>query len=331
MVDIEIYSDEIIEPYDFKNKRRRFLGIACLFIPVNERENLIRDLLNLRCIKNKSWRFDNNNCRMNNECNSNYHQTNNCEIHHINIRNSRAKFALRKISRRWIDYFCDRNMRNVPLKYNIIFIDLEKLHIKDFGKDKNLMNIYNKFFRTAINYGLKAFFNNERVNVKRVYHDNGSMKCHQHFPLLNLNKLNEELNGNYQIENCEIEFVESDHKYYIPHNLDMAKKAQIIQMTDLILGLVTQNIYYLSDDSLRKENAMLIRGGVSSIIRNRFNRNKSYYGNQNISFFPEISVETTVLSNLEGEHVNLGRLGKFHYNKEIEMPDLNQKSLSKWT
>ncbi len=45
------------------------------------------------------------------------------------------------------------------------------MDISKFGTKKIHENMYNKFFRTTINYGLKSFFENKKVIVENVFHD----------------------------------------------------------------------------------------------------------------------------------------------------------------
>jgi len=329
MVEIEIFADEIIQPYDYNRDRVRILGIGCLFIPLDQKEKLIRDLLNFRCIKNSKWHIHRKDCNQPNGCKKEYHNFNDTEIHHVELREGHASFAKKKISKKWLQYIKSR-YSNSPIKFNILFIDLDKLHISDFGEKAVYLNMYNKFFRTVIKYGVKTFFKNQKVSIKKVFHDDGSMKSHPHFPLNNLSRLNGELEFGNKIKDTEIKFLNSDHKYYLTENVEDVKNSNLIQLIDLILGVVSQNIFYLSNDFLKKENAMILRRYINSIIFENSDRNKPHYGHQNIAFFPDRRSNKQIFDNLDGNTISVGRFGRFHYNVIMKMPDINQESLAKW-
>jgi hypothetical protein len=191
--EIEIYADEIRLPRDFKNQTRNIIGIGCLFVPLSKRNDLLSRLTNSRCLNetNKEWIWDNKQCpfsiNMGGRCKEQWHQQNMCEIHHYDLKSSRSSNSQKKISKKWIHYLLENNKeRRDEVYFHILFIDLDNLDIDKFGTQKIHENIYNRFFRTAINYGIKAFFSNKQVVVKKVYHDKGNMELHKYFPYLNL-------------------------------------------------------------------------------------------------------------------------------------------------
>ena len=60
--------------------------------------------------------------------------------------------------------------------FNILYIDLKKLNFNIFGIDKDTTNIYNRFFRTAILYGLNTYFKDEKLVINEIFHDNADEK-----------------------------------------------------------------------------------------------------------------------------------------------------------
>lgn len=295
-------------------------------------------LTNLRCLFNKSkeWVWNHSDCPFSKECKKTWHEQNNTEIHHEKIRSARANKSIIDISKRWLELLIEANKNGEELIYfNLLYIDLDMLNIEKFGTEKIHENIYNRFFRTLINYGVKAFFNEYyKVVVKTVYHDEGSMEHHEYFPFLNLDKLSDNIGEKISVENTTIQFLNSDHRHYQSTGDDFYKESQLIQFIDLILGSATQNIFYLSNDELKKKMAMIIRPLVSRLLNDPKNKNSSYnyYKKQKISMFPKFPIEKTEIytQTLNDDLVKEYLRGQFYTDKNLEMPpfDESQKSLN---
>jgi hypothetical protein len=336
-IEIEIFADEIICPIDFNNNTRNILGICCFFIPVNTKQEIVNQLLRKRCINsdNLKWNYEFDACLNKTNCKESWHKSNDCEIHNQNIRSSRASNSLKTISKKWIKYFIEKNRAEKSIRFNILFIELDKMDISKFGESKIHENMYNKFFRTVINYGVKSFFNNSKVLVKNVYHDKGSMEKHAYFPYLNLYKLNDEIPEVAIFENKDIIFVDSNHKNYVPHKKEYYSESHLIQFVDLILGNISQCLFNLSNDNLKKENATLLHPLVERLI----NKSRDYYSSwhytdrQNISLFPKSEGNNfkNKCFDLNGNLVD-DFIKEFHKDKTLKMPFYNpeQESLSKF-
>jgi hypothetical protein len=334
-VEIEIFADEIICPIDFNNKTRNILGICCFFIPVNTKKEIVNQLLRRRCLNlsNVNWNYDFNNCPNKKNCKEEWHKSNDCEIHNQNIRSARASNSLKTISKEWIKYFIEKNKAGKSIRFNILFIELDKMDISKFGDSKIHENMYNKFFRTTINYGLKSFFNNSKVIVKNVFHDKGSMEKHSYFPYLNLHKLEDEIPEVATFENKNIIFTDSNHKNYSWESKSLYNESNLIQFVDLILGNISQCLFNLSNDRLKKENASLIYPLVERLITKSKNYNSSwnYINKQNISLFPKSKGDEfkTKCLDLNGNLVK-DFFKEFHKEKRLEMSfyDPKQQLLS---
>jgi hypothetical protein len=335
-LELEVFADEIVIPRDYLNQKKNFIALGVLFVPTKDRNNFIKDLSNNRCLfeKSKKWVWLHNNCPFSDECKSSWHDSNNSEIHHQKIRKARTPRALMEVSKNWLKFLVQNNKSGTyPIYFNLLYIDLDKLEIDNFGQDKIHENIYNKFFRTVLSYGIKAYFPNEKVVIKNVYHDKGSMEFHSYFPHLNLQKLTETLDDGTGVLNQEICFVDSDHRKYLNSEEKLHEESNFIQLIDLILGSFTQNIYFLSDDCLKKELAMIIRPLVSRLIKNPNNKNSSYHycGNQKISFYPKFLLPESKekVRNLKGNLIEEHKRGQFHTDMNLEMPayDKEQNSL----
>jgi hypothetical protein len=342
-LNIEIYADEIILPTDFNSETKNIIGIACLFVPLSIKEKLFSELVNNRCLFEESnqWCWKYQECSFSQikggQCKEDWHIQNMCEVHHSELRNN-SSHSKKSISRNWLYYLMFNNKKNLKqIYFNILYVDLNKLRVNLFGDEKTHENIYNKFFRTVLDYGIKSYFPNKRVVVKNVFHDEGHMVNHHYFPHFNLKKLNVSLEDNTSIENTSIQFIDSDHRKYLKNEYESVKASHFVQLIDLILGAISQNIFYLSNDSFKKEIAMIIRPLVERLLKNPYNINSSYnYCKcQHISFFPEHSIDEAenILTNLSYKEIRSINRNNFYSNRKIEMPPYNphQKTLDMWS
>jgi hypothetical protein len=343
IVELEIYADEIITPRNFNGTTKNWLGIGCLFVPLSKKKNILSNLVNSRCLfkANDNWVWDYSSCPFSSNnggtCKEQWHQQNMmCEIHHHELKSSRSSNSQKGIAKKWIDFLLQNGRRNRgDIYFNILFIDLDRLQISCFGNEKVHENIYNRFFRTVIEYGLKSFFADKKVIIRKVFHDKGSVEHHTYFPYYNLHKLDLKLNSEIEICDKEVMFVDSDHRSYLMKNDGLLEESHLIQFMDLILGSIAQNMFYLSEDSLKKEIAMLIRPLLEQLLKfptdlqNRYH----YHHKQHVAFFPMHRIEdaTYVLTNFSNEESEIYRTN-FYTDREMEMPTNRpqQQSLSVW-
>lgn len=341
-VELEIYADEIITPKNFTGVTKNWMGIGCLFVPLARKESILSNLINSRCLfeGNKCWVWDYNSCPFSTtkggKCKESWHTLNMCEIHHHELKKSRSSNSQKEISKRWINYLIQNGKKDRgDIYFNILYVDLDTLEIKNFGNEKVHENIYNRFFRTVIDYGVKSFFADKKVSIQKVSHDKGSMENHDYFPYLNLKKLDLNLGKNANIVDKEVAFIDSDHRNYSLKNSDLIEASHMIQFVDLILGSITQNIFYLSEDIVKKELAMLIRPLVDSLLKfpNDNNSCYHYYQRQHVSFFPLNYIEDAkyVLTNFSNQESEIYRKN-FYTTRKIEMPAYSpqQKNLFMW-
>ncbi|HEC77383.1 MAG TPA: hypothetical protein ENI33_09060 [Thermoplasmatales archaeon] len=329
-VEIKIYADEQTNP--------NFICLGVLFLPIDKRKKLLQHLINIRCLFKKSnkWYWNYSDCPFKNECREEWHKLNNSEIHWKDLRDSRSSAAIKRISKNWLEFLIKNNKRDMGLIYfNLLYIELDKLDISRFGSKKEHENIYNKFFRTNLLYGIKTFFGNfSKVIIKRVYHDEASVRKHKYFPYLNLKKL-EGLNyDKITVEDYNVKFLNSDHRTYLNGNRNFVDDCQLLQFIDLIIGATTQNIFYLSNDIFKKELAMIIRPLVERLLERPKNKNSSYhyYKKQHIGVFPKYKIDRAVkkMYRLNGTLMETFSKDLFYTNKKLKMPEFDpqQKTLS---
>lgn len=162
------------------------------------------------------------------------------------------------------------------------------------------------------------------------------MENHGYFPFLNLMKLDLNLGKYALIEDKDVAFIDSDHKNYLKGNNNLLEESHFIQLIDLFIGSIAQNIFYLSEDRLKKELAMLVRPLVKRLLESPNNPNSSYhyYKKQHISFFPKYSVEdaTYFLGSLSHEQFEKYKEDNIYTNRKMEMPsyDPHQTDFSQW-
>lgn len=332
-IELELYFDEITEMIDFQNKKYNFLCIGGLFVPVKEKNNLLRALLNNRCLfdPQQPWVWNHSECPLNKTCKYEWHESNNCEIHHQEIKKTGATKAKIKIASRWLEYLIAHNKAGKSqIYFNVLYIDMNKLDLKSFGNEKTDENIYNRFFRSVISCAVKSFFADYKVTITKVYHDKSPLKDHKYFPDLNLIKLDDLNIPNLTIIDKKIHFIDSDHKKEV-----LTKESNLVQFIDLIIGSINQNIFYLSNDEIRKKLAYIIRPLVERMIKSPRNKKSSYnYAyKQYVSFFPKSRLNKKMIKVLDGTKLaKLDLNSEYYQPKKLKMPPFipDADTLNKW-
>ncbi len=292
--EIEIFFDEI-EP----EKNCNYLIIGALFLKTKDKKEIINSLINFRLNKNNEI------CTLSNT-----------EVHFNKIRESRSSHRQKEISKCWLNFF----INDSRLMSAHLYIDMNKLDISFFGNENVKTNIYNKFFRTIINYGLKCFFKSyDAIKIKNIFYDKkGDLERHSFFNNFNFDKLKYETKDNVELLG-KIIFVDSDHKIEVNY----PNESHLIQLIDLILGAIRQNIFCVSQDKLKN--------GLSRIIRPELNKLKKEYWclkYLKVSFFPKNEIKSVI--DLENNDT-YERKDEFYslMNMELKMPS-QATTLEKW-
>lgn len=331
-ISVNIYADE---QTNLKYDGHNFLGIATLFIPEKQKPQVIRDLLNLRCLNkanHSGWHWEYENCPFKDLCNIKYHTYNNMEIHYNDLKSQ--YYSHREISKRWLRYFINKNLNGSPIPFNILYIDLTNLDIDVFGVEKWHLNVYNRFFRSNLKFALKTFFLNEydRVIVKNIFHDKSDgLQSHPYFSVKNPKKIEAELNKTLpswkRIELPQkVIFVDSNHK----EEKVFKEDSQLIQLTDLVLGTISQNIFYTAKtEPLKKELAMIIRPVLEEFFENPY---RGLYYKRNISFFPKKPLEHAkqIFQTLDGSIQVEFKRNLFYRDITFKMPKFQKTTLDSW-
>lgn len=323
----EVFADD----FYLKDK---FLGIGCLFVPIDKKEELINSLINRRCLGksgNFTWNYED--CPCNSLCKERWHNLNNTEIHYRKL-DSSSSHPKKQISERWIDFFIKNNLEDKGLVYfKILYINLSNLDEDCFGEENICENIYNRFFRTVIKSS-RFFFGPQLKEIVKIYHHKGeNHEIHPYFPWHVGNKLN--INeDDFLVYDEEIKFVESDHKLYLNSDENLQYEANLIQFIDLMIGAISRNIFNakeLTNDPAKIILAENVRDLVERLLKNPKNKNSSYnyYRKQDISFFPKEKLKALTLFNaLDNENND-----KFYrIEKLARIPNIKTKvgPLDKW-
>jgi len=277
IIKLEIYFDEI-EP----DKRNcNYITMGALFVPSNNKKTIFAQILNARCLntENDKWYETYDSCPNNVDCKLYWHNMNNVEVHFTDIKDSRVNKSLIEISKFWLKQFSNNKM----IFANVLYIDLNNLDSSFFGDESKKANIYNKFFRTVIDYGLKTYFGRyDKIFIKNIFYDKkNELERHYFFNYRNLEKLSYDSSKNIEFTN-KIIFVESDHKA----EENYPDESHFIQLIDLIIGAIRHNIFRISESTNKDE--------VARKIRPLLNKLKGKYFNSSIlrvSFFPKNKIQ----------------------------------------
>lgn len=259
---VNIYADEVYgKPSPYSKNIWRYIGII-----VEDLENpLLDDIIHERFKGN----FDEN---------SPYYDKNNKVVHWSSMRTA----DMNNICKRWFDYILDPDKSRKKFYSYILGLNDSYLVKEEFDTSDAFNSKYNRFFRTAVLYALKVFFNNREVIVENIYHEVGQQAHSRYFPWHVIYKLTQR-DENISFNCSEITFLPKDHK--------KDQRSNIIQLCDAILGVSTSIIHGIEKSrasKYREELADLYCNMFKRIIEKPKNKNSrfEYYNRIMISFFP---------------------------------------------
>ncbi|WP_346655672.1 hypothetical protein [Methanosarcina sp. DH1] len=325
-----MYSDEVfngVDPFDSTN----WMYLGALFVPTCYKTEVLKNLNDLRCIKNHNWNLSESDCSKGCE----FHKENNTEIHFKEIHRSSARYM---IAKNWINFFkkeaCQKHRK--MLYCNIIGINLSNISYCEFGSGgKTELNIYNRFYRTLLIGGLNYFFKEySSIVVNSIFHDRGSQEYHEFFPWHPIQQTESKIDK-LSIYCDEIKFIDSDHRN------SKSDESQFIQFIDLILGATFSTIHNSSSNPRKREVCELFKPLLHTLLDREKNTSgqmigdyykSNYYRTYQISFFPKnkmTSEEILTYLNLEGSIQKKEKtVDNFYYSRTILSP--KQQTLEKW-
>lgn len=240
---------------------------------------------------------------------------NNTDIHWANIGNDANK---KFIIERWLKYIHDDCLGNRNFYFSVTGINLTNLNTDEFDSNQNLNSIYNRFFRSMIQYSLKKFFG-FGVIVENIYHEQGSQENHEYFNWHTIFKLDQDENLNFKCE--RIKFLPKSHREN--------KNSNIIQLCDVLTG-ISKDIHCGLKESKKNKNRREILNNrivqdlfIKRIIRKPKNTNSSYgYVNRfQISLFPKIKSSAGSIYRSMDNYYDVSKieLGIEHNFKQIKL------------
>lgn len=295
-IELDIYIDEI-EPEHNCN----YIILGALFVPRDNKDKIFAEIFNIRCQNDQydKWHDDFNSCPFKERCKKEWHDMDNCEIHFTDIREGRVNRSMIKISKSWLKNYCDNNQKYFT---NVLYISLDNLDVSFFGDSSINSNIYNKFLRTLINYGLKCFFSiYDKIIIKNIFYDEKTdLERHYFFNSSNLSKIAYESSKNIIFENKVI-FLKSDHK----EEEKYPEESHFIQLIDIIIGSIRHNLFRISESDNKDDVARIIRPLLNKIRQEYFCSDKL-----KVSFFPKNRIQT--ITDLKNEET-YQRNDEFYY------------------
>jgi hypothetical protein len=306
--------------------------LGALFVPIGYKTEVLGNLNDLRCIKNKKWNMQEFNCS--NSCR--FHKENNTEIHFKEIHKSNARFI---IAKNWISFFskeaCQKHRK--MLYCNILGINLSNISYSEFGSGgKTELNMYNRFYRTLLMSGLSYFFKDyTSIVINSIFHDRGCQEYHEFFPWHPIRKTESSIEK-LSIFCDKIEFIDSDHRK------SKTEESQFIQFIDVILGATFSGIHDSSNNPQKKEACKLFKPVLHKLLDRNKNTNgqmfgdyyqSNYYRTYQIAFFPKnkmTSEDVITYLDLEGNILKKEKLNEdnFYYSRVIGSQ--KQQTFEKW-
>lgn len=326
---MEIFADEILRiPCSEDNSDWTYIGL--LFVPLKKKEELLKFLMDLRCIKYKKWHNDVAMCSQ--KCG--YHEKNNTEIHYSALKRTNARY---RIAKEWIEFIINKALPRGYLNFNILGLNLSKMNLKLFGEKKgSYYNIYNRFFRSIVKGSLNYFYKDyEKIIINKIYHDKGGQQNHRFFPWHLMYKLGSEIKR-LEFNSNEVEFIDSDHRK------SKMEESHFIQLIDLILGATLINLHGQSQNEEQRKIGLIFQPALKTII-DRKKSKSGWYGKYYkskfkhkcaISFFPDEKVNLDRKNTQNDLFGNLTRTvineKYYYYNRKILLKGKEPPNLNKW-
>lgn len=288
---VNIYADEIqgkVCPYT-KNLWN-YIGIII--------EDLDRPLLKDIIDKRYRENFDKT---------SEYFEKNNKIVHWSEIRTADTK----NICKRWLEYIMNPVESKGKFYSYILGLNDSLLKKEEFDENDEFNSKYNRFFRSAVLYALKTFFNGEKVVVENIFHEVGQQQNNKYFPWNIFIKLGNEKNISF---NCQkINFLCKDH--------NKNERSNLIQLCDVILGISTSIIHGIEKSKAtvkyREELLNLYLQLFKDLNENPYDKNNcyEYFNRIIIRFFPKQESDLNDIARLSNQ---------FYFKRELYY--LEQKS-----
>ncbi len=310
IIHLTIYCDEI-KNMKIEDKKMKIYEcwdyIGVLIVPTDNIASLAYELNKKRC-PNKDFNSCKDNCI--------FHLKNHVKVHYQDY----STTNIYQIADRWCDTVINNNVDNKRFYTHILGINTANIDMSYFklsDVETNVENnIYNKFFRTALIYPLKSFFNDyDEVVIDNIIHDCGAMDHHQYFKRQPLRIINEEVK-NVTLNCREILSIQTTHENSLePNNV-------MLQFIDMYLGAV-MNCLHHSGKKNKEKIALKLYDVIERCINTPGNPNSRYYKVNSISFFPKHKIDESD----DWIDAMYKRQDNFYHNRELRIGAKDQLSL----
>ena len=295
-IEVNIYADETMDrkcPYTNNNWH-----YMCLIV-----ERVDKPLLDDLIIERYCNNFDSA---------SSYYFKNNKILHWTEMKSADEI----NICKRWFQYILTPTKSSDKFYCYILGLNESYLSDDEFDADNKFNSIYNRFFRSAIEYSLKCFWGNNEIVIKNIYHEQGQQQDHTYFPWHPIDKLQNKEN-NFKFETNEIQFLGKDHK--------IDGKANILQLCDCFLGAIVNLIHGLENPESKKsqnknELLKLILPLCERMMNNPENPKSSYQHKNRIMirFFPKKKCDKNSIQRYTNQFYTKRKL-KYKEDKDTQL------------
>jgi hypothetical protein len=291
---ITIYADEIQQVYDISTNEKWIYTAA---IYEFESKPILRDLIEWRYLCNKkNWK--------------DYQKQNDALVHWSELKNDHNK---KHIVKRWFRYLLEDCCPSARKFYfSLLGINLSNLNIKEFGRKSQFNNIYNRFFRSMIQYSLKKF-GGEKVIVSDILHERGPQLRHDYFDWHTISELDKDERLSF---NCK-------KVIFLPKSHRKDKRSNILQLCDVLLG-VFKDLHLGVDKSTYPNNKKELLNSkfvkellVERVIKNpkNFNSSCGYANRFHISLFPKRKSNPNSFRRLMNNYYDLKEINLAYYTQ----------------
>lgn len=264
-IHVNIYSDEVWETVH-KITGENWIYSVAIYEKINN--PILEDLINIRYLKDKdNWEY--------------YKDKNDTDIHWAQLGNDANK---KNVIERWIKFIHDDCFNDRKFHFSLIGINLSNLNREEFDNKQNLNSIYNRFYRSMIQFSVKKFFG-KGVIIENIYHEQGSQEDHGYFNWHTIYTLDKDEYLNF---NCrEVIFLPKSHRY--------DTRSNILQLCDVLAGIL-KDLHCGIEESKKNKNKREILDSkivkdlfIDRIIKkpNNINSGYGYAKRFHISFFPK--------------------------------------------
>jgi len=217
------------------------------------------------------------------------------EVHFSGLTNhSYAKQYNKKtlLARKWMELvLCDAEK---VFHFYVLGVNLSNLTPQAFGRrGRHQPSIYNRFFRAAMLYVVKAYFGTP-VLVTAVFHDKGAMQHDKLFDWHSIWRIEDHEPG-ITFAQDRIDFIDSDHR----REPLFPSESHFIQLIDVILGATTQCLDCTSGKDGCSEVAEVLLPLIERLTDpKRASNPKSkygYVGRCSVAFFPSHALKPAQL------------------------------------